>query len=88
MLRRRATALLSISAPQPPERGLVTGYSDGSGGVLVWWDCLRRRLENVAGGAVAFEPEGQLRKRGWYENATGVEDARVALECLLQTKVG
>ena len=63
-LRDRWRPVLGFGVVGPPECCIISGYDEG-GEVLIGWSFFQGTPEFNAG--VEFEPTGEFRKRGWFE---------------------
>jgi hypothetical protein len=68
-LRDKGHPVLAQGVVGPPEFCLVTGYDEG-GDVLIGWSYLQGMPEFDA--EPSTEPDGQFRKRGWYDDTTSL----------------
>ncbi|MBI5831171.1 MAG: hypothetical protein HZB16_02540 [Armatimonadetes bacterium] len=56
--------LLGFGVVGPPDASIITGYDDG-GEVVIGWSHFQAWADATPG--LAFEPDGQYRRRGWHD---------------------
>lgn len=68
-IRDRGLPVIALGVIGPPEPCLVTGFEDG-GELLIGWNAFQEFEAEATG--VTFEPDGQFRVRGWFQNTEGL----------------